>query len=98
MTSILLCSTPVHGHVTPLLAVARFLVERGHRVRFLTGERYRDAVATTGATYLPLPAEADYDDTDMDAAFPGRVGRGHVPIRVDLTTSRTPRRAATVSG
>ena len=87
MTSILLCSTPVHGHVTPLLAVARFLVERGHRVRFLTGERYRDAVATTGATYLPLPAEADYDDTDMDAAFPGRVGlKGPAGIRYDVAT------------
>ena len=87
MTSLLLCSTPVHGHVTPLLAVARFLVERGHRVRFLTGARYRDAVTATGATYLPLPAEADYDDTDMDAAFPGRVGlKGPAGIRYDVAT------------
>jgi UDP:flavonoid glycosyltransferase YjiC (YdhE family) len=87
MTSLLLCSTPVHGHVTPLLAVARFLVERGHRVRFLTGERYREAVSATGATYLPLPAEADYDDTDMDAAFPGRVGlKGPAGIRYDVAT------------
>jgi len=44
MSSLLLCSTPVHGHVTPLLAVARHLVAGGHRVRFLTGARYRDAV------------------------------------------------------
>lgn len=59
----------------PLTAVARYLVARGHRVRFLTGSNYRGAVESTGATYLPLPAEADYDDTDMDAAFPDRVGR-----------------------
>ncbi|MFU8945609.1 glycosyltransferase [Mycetocola zhadangensis] len=87
MASVLLCSTPVHGHVTPLLAVARFLVGNGHRVRFLTGARYRATVEATGAAYLPLPAEADYDDTDMDAAFPGRVGRsGPDGIRYDLST------------
>jgi MGT family glycosyltransferase len=78
MTSVLLCSTPVHGHVTPLLAIARHLVASGHDVRFLTGVRYRDAVTRTGATWVPLPVGADYDDTDMDAAFPGRVGRSGV--------------------
>ncbi|MEV8212413.1 nucleotide disphospho-sugar-binding domain-containing protein [Leifsonia sp. NPDC077715] len=83
---ILLCSTPVHGHVTPLLAVSRALVERGHRVQFLTGERYQQAAAATGATALRLPADADYDDTDMDAAFPGRVGlTGPAGIRYDMT-------------
>jgi UDP:flavonoid glycosyltransferase YjiC (YdhE family) len=83
---ILLCSTPVHGHVTPLLAVSRALVERGHRVHFLTGERYLDRAAATGAEVLRLPAEADYDDTDMDAAFPGRVGlTGPAGIRYDMT-------------
>ena len=46
---ILLCSTPVHGHVTPRLAVSRALVDRGHRVHFLTGERYLDRAAATGA-------------------------------------------------
>jgi MGT family glycosyltransferase len=85
MTSILICSTPVHGHVTPLLAVSRHLVQQGHRVRVLTGERYRDAVRATGAEHLALPADADYDDRDMDAAFPGRVGKSGVAgIRWDL--------------
>ncbi|GAB2465830.1 MGT family glycosyltransferase [Conyzicola lurida] len=85
MSAILIASTPVHGHVTPLLAVARFLVARGHRVRFLTGARYRDAVVATGAHYLPLPADADYDDSDVNAAFPGRVGlSGVAGIRYDI--------------
>ncbi|UNX54135.1 glycosyltransferase [Georgenia sp. TF02-10] len=75
MSSLLLCSTPVHGHVTPLLTVSSALVAAGHDVRFLTGARYRRAVEQTGARWVPLPAEADYDDRDMDAAFPGRTGR-----------------------
>ncbi|MCS5732248.1 glycosyltransferase [Herbiconiux daphne] len=87
MSSFLLCSTPVHGHVVPLLAVARHLVAQGHFVRFLTGARYRVAVESAGATFLPLPAEADYDDTDMDAAFPDRVGlKGPAGIRYDIST------------
>ncbi|WP_214467375.1 glycosyltransferase [Microbacterium flavescens] len=85
MLSLLICSTPVHGHVMPLLAVARTLVTAGHRVRFLTGGRYRDVVEATGARWCPLPADADYDDRDMDAAFPGRVGlRGVAGPRWDL--------------
>lgn len=85
MTSILLTATPVHGHVTPLLAVAASLVAAGDRVRFLTGSRYREQVLATGADFLPLPAEADYDDRDMDAAFPGRRGlKGPAGIRYDM--------------
>ncbi|MBS1673520.1 MAG: glycosyltransferase family 1 protein [Actinobacteria bacterium] len=83
--SLLICSTPVHGHVTPLLVVARALVAAGHEVRFLTGIRYRDAVESTGARWVPLPAEADFDDSDVDASFPGRVGlRGVAGARWDL--------------
>ncbi|MBD8022979.1 glycosyltransferase [Microbacterium gallinarum] len=85
MLSLVICSTPVHGHVTPLLAVARTLVAAGHDVRFLTGGRYREAVEATGARWFPLPSDADYDDRDMDAAFPSRVGlRGVAGPRWDL--------------
>jgi UDP:flavonoid glycosyltransferase YjiC (YdhE family) len=85
MSSFLICSTPVHGHVLPLLAVSRHLIAQGHRVRFLTGANYRESVESTGAAWLPLPAGADYDDSSMDAAFPGRVGlTGPAGIRYDL--------------
>lgn len=86
MSAVLLCSTPVHGHVTPLLAVARHLHQSGHCVRFLSGAKYRDAIEATGAEFLPLPADADYDDADMDAAFPERVGlTGPAGIRYDVS-------------
>ena len=86
MSSVLICATPVHGHVTPLLAVTRHLVASGHSVRFLTGAKYRDAVEAAGATHLPLPADADFDDTNLDAAFPGRVGlKGPAAIKYDLS-------------
>lgn len=85
MTAILITSTPVHGHVMPLLAVTRSLVAAGHDVRFLTGLRYREHVEDAGARYLPLPAEADFDDRSIDASFPGRIGlTGPAAIRYDM--------------
>lgn len=73
MSTILIATVPIHGHVTPLLAVARHFVRRGDRVRFLTGSRFADTVAATGAEHLPLPAIADYDDRiDLNERFPER--------------------------
>jgi MGT family glycosyltransferase len=62
MSSIIIASIPIHGHVTPLLTVAKWFVERGDDVRFVTGARFADTVSATGATFVPLPAEADFDD------------------------------------
>jgi UDP:flavonoid glycosyltransferase YjiC (YdhE family) len=85
MASYLVCSTPVRGHVSPLLTVSRTLVEGGHRVRFLTGSRFREEVEASGARWVPLPPEAEFDDRDVDAAFPGRVGlTGVAGARFDL--------------
>ena len=74
MSSIIIASVPIHGHVTPLLAVARHLVARGDRVRFITGARFADVVTATGATHEPLPDDADFDDReDLHERFPERV-------------------------
>jgi MGT family glycosyltransferase len=73
MASILIATVPIHGHVTPLLAVARHFVQRGDRVRFLTGARFAAAVHATGAEHLPLPAGADFDDrVALNERFPER--------------------------
>ena len=85
MSSILLAAVPIHGHVTPLLAVARHFVERGDRVRFVTGSRFAEAVTATGAEHLPLPAEADYDDRELAGRFPERDDlRGAKVIAFDI--------------
>lgn len=86
MSSILIASVPIHGHVTPLLGIARHFVSRGHHVRFLTGARFASAVAGAGAEHLPLPAEADYDDRqDWGQVFPERARlKGTKAIAFDL--------------
>ena len=72
MTSIIVASVPAHGHVTPLLTVARGYVERGDEVRFITGTKFTDRVSATGATHIALPPEADIDFDNLDAMFPER--------------------------
>jgi MGT family glycosyltransferase len=72
VTSILIVSVPFHGHVTPLLTAAENFVNRGDDVRFLTGGRFADMVAATGASYEPLPTEADFDDRSLLGNFPER--------------------------
>jgi MGT family glycosyltransferase len=62
VSSIIIASIPVHGHLTPLLTVAKRFVERGDDVRIVTGARFAEKVAATGASFVPLPAEADFDD------------------------------------
>jgi UDP:flavonoid glycosyltransferase YjiC (YdhE family) len=57
--NVVLCSVAAEGHVRPMLGVARGLVARGWRVRFLTGARFADLVGETGAEFLALPADAD---------------------------------------
>ena len=86
MSSIIIASVPIHGHVTPLLAIARHLVGRGDRVRFITGARFGDAVTATGATHVPLPDGADFDDReDLHERFPDRAAvRGAKALAFDI--------------
>ncbi|PZF11931.1 glycosyl transferase [Curtobacterium sp. MCPF17_011] len=72
MPSFLLCAPPMHGHVMPVIELGRGLLSRGADVTVLTGRRYEDAVLRSGLTFAPLPAEVDYDDSDLEAWLPGR--------------------------
>jgi MGT family glycosyltransferase len=86
VAEILIAACPPVGHVGPLLAVARGLVERGDRVAFLTAERHAAKILAAGAHPHPLPPAADYDDTSFDADLPGRAETSGVRrINFDVT-------------
>src|SRR5690242_4643304 len=85
MSSIVIASVPIHGHVTPLLTVAKGFVERGDDVRFITGARFADKVSATGASFVPLPAEADYADRSRITSVPERAAlKGAKAIAFDI--------------
>jgi UDP:flavonoid glycosyltransferase YjiC (YdhE family) len=82
---ILLAATPAAGHVTPLLGIAKMLVDQEHDVMFLTGTTFRQRVEATGAAHARLPAWIDYDFSDIDAVFPERASlRGLDRLRFDF--------------
>ncbi len=85
MARYLITCTPAHGHVTPLLQVARHLVDRGDEVTFLTSARYGDRVRDAGARFVALPPDADIDLDSPDRDFPERARlTGPAAIRFDI--------------
>ncbi|MGC0364584.1 UDP:flavonoid glycosyltransferase YjiC (YdhE family) [Rhodococcus sp. 27YEA15] len=85
MSSILLCSAPLTGHVGPMLAVGKKLREKGHTVSILTGRKFEKRAAAVGIEHIPLPVDCEFDEHDMESAFPGRSRkRGPLRARFDL--------------
>lgn len=85
MARILFATVSAAGHVTPGLAIARALVQRGHEVAWYTGRRHRPAVERAGARFLAMRAARDFDDAALDAEFPGRSAlRGLAQFKYDM--------------
>jgi UDP:flavonoid glycosyltransferase YjiC (YdhE family) len=86
MTRVLLLSSPIFGHVSPMLALGRGLRGRGHEVTLLTGSKYAASAAGAGLDFLPLPPEVDYDDADLESWLPRRQHRTRIAAgRYDIT-------------
>jgi MGT family glycosyltransferase len=85
VASILIVAFPAQGHVAPLLAAAENFVRRGDDVRFITGALFADKVAATGATYVPVHPDADFDDRPLDERFPERTAlKGAKAVAFDI--------------
>jgi UDP:flavonoid glycosyltransferase YjiC (YdhE family) len=85
MSTIVMCATPVYGHVAPLITIGRSLVASGHRVRMLTGSRFADAVTAAGLEHVALPTACDYDSDDLEGTFPAAAGlTGVRRLRFDI--------------
>lgn len=70
MAHIIVAASPSTGHFMPMRAIAADLVQRGHDVTVTTGSRFRSAVETTGARFVPLQGAADFDADDEEKNFP----------------------------
>ena len=72
MARILFATVPVIGHINPLLSLARSLVALGHEVRWYSGRKYSARIEATGARFTGYAVARDYDDLQLEQAFPGR--------------------------
>lgn len=87
MAEILIASMQPIGHVGPLLSVAAGLAERGDRVTFLTAGHHAEAILAAGATPAALPPQAVFDESTLDARFPGRADTAGIE-RVNFDIAR----------
>jgi MGT family glycosyltransferase len=83
MSKILVASTPLLGHVSPMLLVAASLKRQGHEVRFLTGEVFRERVQDQGIAFTSLHGYANYDWRNLSSLFTPEEGaatgfEGHI--------------------
>jgi UDP:flavonoid glycosyltransferase YjiC (YdhE family) len=70
VSNILVASTPLLGHVAPMLIVAKFLRDQGHVIYFVTSEAFREKVEAVGeVTFIPLAGNANYDYRKMNTLF-----------------------------
>ena len=72
MSNVVVCSIPMHGHASPMLAVVRELVARGESVHYWLTPAFQSAVESTGATfhsYETIFNSAALSSTDTSANF-----------------------------
>ncbi len=69
---VLVASTPLMGHLNPLLSVAAKLINENHEVLGLSANVMRRRIENVGAEFRPLPAGANLDlsMSNRDALFP----------------------------
>jgi MGT family glycosyltransferase len=70
MANILMATMGFTGHVSAGLPLARKLVERGHQVKWYTGQKFQPRIEAAGATFARMHAGHDFDDFNLDQAFP----------------------------
>lgn len=86
MAEILIASMQPVGHVGPLLTVAEGLVARGDRVTVLTASQHAARIRAVGAIPAALPPEAEFDETNLEAEFPGRSATSGIQrVNFDIT-------------
>jgi UDP:flavonoid glycosyltransferase YjiC (YdhE family) len=67
---ILIATTPIPGHLNPLLGLARILVKHGHEVLVQTGNTFKPTVEAAGIPFVPLLPEADVEAAQFFAKHP----------------------------
>ena len=66
----LLIAAPWFSHVNNLRIIALDLVRRDYEVTFMTGSVFKDIVESTGATFVPLSGNADFDGSNVKEFLP----------------------------
>ncbi|KAL3418312.1 MGT family Glycosyltransferase [Phlyctema vagabunda] len=69
---IVICVTPIYGHLMPICEIARALLSREYDVVFCTGSAYRYMIEDIGASFVPLEGYCDFTEEDFETRWPER--------------------------
>lgn len=70
MVRFLLNTATVEGHVNPVLPISRCLVNKGHKVIWISGKGFSSRIEKTGARFHPWPEEIDTTVRDKFEVLP----------------------------
>src|SRR5690348_12225367 len=85
MARLLVATVPLTGHIQPMRVLVETLVERGHDVHWYTATKFAGKVRDAGAQFVPMQHAQDWDDADLEAAFPALRGqRGLTRVKTQL--------------
>jgi UDP:flavonoid glycosyltransferase YjiC (YdhE family) len=65
MPKVIIAGLPEFANMTPMLAVGRELLTRGHEVFFYTGSKFEDAARATGAGFRAFPPDVDFGEQEL---------------------------------
>ena len=74
---------PFTGHVNPGLPIARELVRRGHDVRWYSSPRFKRAIESIGARWVPLRHALPLDEERLSEMWPARPSEGIAQMQHD---------------
>jgi UDP:flavonoid glycosyltransferase YjiC (YdhE family) len=75
---------PFTGHVNPGLPIARELVRRGHDVRWYSSPRFKRAIESIGARWVPLRHALPLDEERLSEMWPDRPSEGIAQMQHDI--------------
>lgn len=75
---------PFTGHVNPGLPIARELVRRGHDVRWYSSPRFKRAIESVGARWVPLRHALPVDEERLGEMWPERPTAGIAQMQHDI--------------
>ncbi len=79
---VLIGCTPIYGHLVPLRAIAKQLVDRGYEVTFVSASHYQKMFEEVGCTYVPFEGYADYWEGDIPIRWPVRATLPPGPVQM----------------
>ncbi len=78
--------TPVYGHLMPIRAMTKLLVQRGYEVTFVSSSHYQKLVEEVGCNYVAIEGYGDWYEAEFDTRFAERktLPSGPVQLSYDL--------------